>query len=38
MAALADAFRADRAIGLAALALLLPAGYGLRRALVRVRR
>ena len=38
MAALSEAFRADRAIGLAALALLLPAGYGLRRALVRVRR
>ena len=35
--ALSEAFRAERAVGLAALALLLPAGFGLRRALARAR-
>jgi hypothetical protein len=37
LTALSEAFRAERAVGLAALALLLPAGLGLRRALARAR-
>ena len=38
LSAVSEAFRADRMVGLAALALLLPAGFGLRRALARARR
>ncbi len=37
LAALSDAFRAERGLGLAALLLLLPAGAGLRRVLARER-
>lgn len=36
--ALSTALRGDRAVALAALAMLLPAGFGLRRALARARR